>query len=88
VVGDKGYSSRVIRALCRCRGIPHTVPHCRNEHRGSFDKAVHWLRRKVEHAIGRAKQVRAPATRYDKRSERYRALWVIAMTIALLGETH
>jgi transposase len=112
-VGDKGYSSRAIRALCRrhgirhtiphqrlealegklalCRrhGIRHTIPHRRDEHRGGpFDRQVYRLRHKVENAIARCKHFRALATRYDKRGESYRALWVIAMTIVWLKARH
>jgi hypothetical protein len=49
IVGDKGYSSRAIRATCRRRGIRHTIPHCRDEHRtGPFDRTLYRLRHKVE----------------------------------------
>lgn len=89
MVGDKGYSSRAIRALCRHHGIRHTIPRRTNEHRrGPFDRAVYRLRHKVENAIARCKHFRAIATRYDKRGEHYRALWVIAMTIVWLREKH
>ncbi len=89
IVGDKGYSSRAIRALCRRHGISHTIPHRRDEHRGGpFDRAVYRLRHRVENAIARCKQFRALATRYEKRAEQYRALWVIAMTLLWLRERH
>lgn len=89
IVGDKGYSSRAIRALCRRRGLRHTIPHRSNERRGGpFDRQVYRLRHKVENAIARAKQFRALATRYDKRGESHRALWVIAMTIVWLKQGH
>jgi transposase len=85
VLGDKGYSSRHIRALCRRRGIRYTIPRRTNECRtGSFDRALYRLRHKVECAINRCKQFRSLATRYEKRAESYRALWVIALTILWL----
>jgi transposase len=81
-VGDKGYSSRELRARCRRRGIRHTIPRRRTEHRsGPFDRASYRLRERVERLINRCKQYRSLATRYDKRGESYRALWTIAMTI-------
>jgi transposase len=87
IIADKGYSSRAIRALCRRRGIRHTIPHKENEHRtGPFDRALYRLRQQVERAINRAKQCRSLATRYEKRAESYRALWVIALTIFWLPE--
>jgi transposase len=89
IVGDKGYSSRAIRALCRRHGIRHTIPRRRDEHRGGpFDRQVYRLRHRVEHCFARCTQFRALATRYDKRGESYRALWVIAMTIVWLREPH
>jgi transposase len=89
IVGDKGYSSRAIRALCRRHGIRHTIPHRRDEHRGGpFDRATYRLRHKVENCFARCKQFRAIATRYDKRAESYRALWVVAMIIVWLRENH
>ena len=85
IVGDKGYSSRAIRATCRRRGIRHTIPHRRDEHRtGPFARAIYRLRHKVECAINRCKQHRSLATRYEKRAESYRAFWVIALTILWL----
>ncbi len=89
IVADKGYSSRAIRALCRRHGIRHTIPHRRDEHRGGpFDRHLYRLRHKVENCIARCKQFRAIATRYDKRGESYPAMWVIAMTIVWLRDTH
>jgi transposase len=89
IVGDKGYSSAAIRALCRRRGIRHTIPRKANERRGGpFDRAAYRLRHKVENAFARAKQFRAIATRYDKRGEQYRAMWTIAMTIIWLRDHH
>ena len=79
VVGDKGYTGRPRRASCRRRGIRYTIPRRRDEHRtGPFDRASYRLRHRVERLINRCKQFRSLATRYDKRAESYRALWVIA----------
>jgi transposase len=70
IIGDKGYSSAPIRALCRRRGIRHTIPRRSNERRrGPFDRALYRLRHKVECAINRGKQFRSLATRYEKRAE-------------------
>jgi transposase len=89
VAGDKGYSSRAIRQHCRRRGIRHTIPRRRDERRtGPFDRARYRLRHKVEHLINRCKQFRSLATRYDKRGESYRALWVIACTILWIKDAH
>lgn len=85
VVGDKGYSSRHIRRLCRRRGIRYTIPRREDEHRtGPFNRAIYRLRHKVECTINRCKHYRSLATRYEKRAESYRAFWVIALTILWL----
>jgi transposase len=84
-VGDKGYSSRRLRQHLRCRGVRHTIPHKTNEQGGGpFDRALYRLRHKVENLINRCKQYRSLATRYDKRGDTFRTLWVIACTILWL----
>jgi transposase len=87
VVGDKGYTGRRHRASCRRRGIRHTIPRRRTERRtGPFDRAVYRLRNRVERLINRCKQYRSLATRYEKRAESSRTLWVIAATIRWLRD--
>jgi len=79
VVGDKGYSSDKIRSYTRRRGIRITIPRKANETRtGPFDRAIYRQRNRVERLINRCKQFRRLATRYEKRAEHYRAMWVIA----------
>ena len=88
-MGDKGYTGRARRAYCRRRGIRYTIPRLRTERRGDpFDRAAYRLRNRVERLIARCKQFRSLATRYDKRAESYRALWVIAMIILWIREAH
>ena len=85
VVGDKGYSSRKIRAYLRRRGIRYTIPRKQNERRtGPFDRTIYRLRNRVERLINRLKQFRRLATRYEKRADHYRAMWVIAATLLWL----
>jgi transposase len=87
VVGDKGYTGRARRAYCRRRGIRHTIPRRRDERRtGPFDRALYRLRNRVERLISRCKQYRSLATRYDKRGDSYRALWLVAFTILWIHE--
>ena len=89
VVGDKGYTGRQRRAYCRRRGLRYTIPRLRTERRGGrFDRAAYRLRHRVERLIARCKQFRSLATRYDKRAESYRALWVLAMMILWIREAH
>ena len=62
-----------------------TIPRKRNERRrGPFDRAAHRGRIRVERLINRCKQFRRLATRYEKRAENYRAMWVIAAVLLWL----
>lgn len=79
MLGDKAYSSAAIRAHLRRRGIKATIPepadqvrNRRQRGRGggrppAFDPAAYKQRNTVERAIGKLRQHRAVATRYDKR---------------------
>ena len=85
VVGDKAYSSRKIRQYARRRGLRITIPRKRNESRARpVDRAVYRTRNRVERLINRLKQYRRLATRYEKRAENYRAMWIIAATLLWL----
>ena len=89
VVGDKGYTGRAHRAVCRRRGIRYTIPTRRTERRcGPFDRAVYRARNQVARRIGRGTQVRSLATRSDTRAESYRALWRIAMLLLWIKADH
>jgi transposase len=85
LVGDKGYSSRAIRAHLRRRGVRVTIPRRKTERRtGPFDRAAYRERNRVERLINRCKQYRSLATRYEKRGDHYHALWSIAFIILWL----
>lgn len=49
-----------------------------------FDPAVYRPSNRVERLINRLKQFRRLATRYDKRDENYRTLWLVVVTIPWL----
>jgi transposase len=85
VCGDKGYSSRKIRAYLRRRGIRYTIPRKTNERRtGPFDRVLYRTRNLVERAINRLKQFRRIATRYEKKAENYLAMLQIGSTLIWL----
>jgi transposase len=85
VAGDKGYDSAEIRAYLRRRGVRITIPRKANERRrGSFDRALYKERNRIERLINRLKQNRRLATRYDKRGETYRGMWVIGAILLWL----
>lgn len=79
VLADKAYSNAAIRAHLRRRKIRATIPEpagqARNRRqRGShggrppaFDATAYKQRNTIERTIGRLRQHRAVATRYDKR---------------------
>ncbi len=90
VLGDKGYSSKAIRAWLRRRGIGHTIPERadqirnrlrRGSHGGrppAFDKQLYKHRNVVERCFNRLKQWHGIATRYDKTTESYQAAVTLA----------
>jgi transposase len=85
VVGDKGYSSRRIRAWLRQHGIRHTIPHKRNECQcGPFDRGLYRERSQVERLINRLKQFRRVATRYEKRAANFLAMVIVAALLIWL----
>jgi transposase len=85
IVGDKGYSYNFIRRYLRRKGIRYTIPRRSDQTRtGPFDKAIYRERNHVERLINRLKQYRRIATRYEKRSENYRAFLTIAAILLWL----
>ncbi len=85
IVGDKGYSFPHIRRYLRQRGVRITIARKSNQHRGGpFDKAIYRLRNRAERLINRMKHFRRLATRYEKRAENYRAMWLLAAILLWL----
>lgn len=77
--GDKGYCGKPVQALLRRRGIRATIAKRQNmSQKGPFDKTIYRLRNRIERTINRFKQFRRLATRYEKRADNYRAMWIIA----------
>jgi len=94
LLADRGYAHDSCRRLLRRRGIPHTIPERRDQRerrrrRGgrppSFDAATYARRNVVERCVGRLKQWRSVATRYEKRASNYRAMVVIAALMVWLS---
>ena len=85
VVGDKGFSYRPVRAYLRRRGIGAVIP-TRSDQRQNprFDRAAYRERNRVERTIGRLKQFRRVATRYEKRAVHYLAVLTIASLLLWL----
>jgi len=93
LLGDKGFSYERCRAVLRRRGIPHVIPE-RSDQRArrarrpgrkpAFDAVAYTRRNVVERCVGRLKQFRALATRYDKTADAYHALVLLASLILWL----
>jgi transposase len=79
LVGDKGYSTRAIRAYLRIHGIRAVIASRRDQTRSkTFDRAKYRARNVVERFINRLKQFRRIATRYEKRAVNYLAMVTLA----------
>jgi len=83
VAGDKGYDGAAKREAIRSRGSKPLIPH-RKQRDGTypasaegFDKEEYRRRNVVERLIGRLKEYRRIATRYDKLAESFRAFVLI-----------
>jgi transposase len=78
VAGDKGYDSETIRQGIRRRGGEPVIPHRKGKDgkypasAEGFDKETYRRRNVVERLIGRLKQNRRIATRYDKLAESFK----------------
>ena len=79
VSGDKGYDGAAMRQSIRSHGSTPVIPH-RKSRDGSyppeaagFDKAQYRRRNVVERLIGRLKENRRIATRYDKLAQTFRS---------------
>lgn len=80
VVADKAYSSSTVRAYLRRRGIRCGIPRRSTEPADrAFDRPLYRERNRVERAIGRLKQHRRLATRFEKLARRYAAMVTIAL---------
>jgi transposase len=84
LAADKGYDSQPFREQLEAKGIKSVVPH-RRRHDGSypdraagFDKETYRRRNVVERCVGRLKEFRRVATRYDKLGATYRAFVLLA----------
>jgi transposase len=80
VAGDKGYDSQKIRANMRKRGIEPVIAHRRLQNgeyppqAAGFDKERYRQRNIIERLIGKLKEFRRIATRYEKLAEHFIAM--------------
>jgi transposase len=83
VAGDKGYSSPAIRAFLSACGAEPVIPHRKDELARMpapprFDKRAYRRRNAVERLVGRLKEWRRIATRFEKLAVNFAAMVRIA----------
>lgn len=85
LAADKAYSSAAIRSLLNQMGIRGVIPK-RSDQRGShrFNRRLYRKRNIIERLIGRLKEYRRIATRYDKIVDNYLAMAKIAFIRIIL----
>jgi len=86
VLGDKGYDSDAFVQALRRRGIEVVIPSRKNRVvPRPYDEVIYKERNKAERGFNRLKQFRRVATRYEKRSQNFLGLVLVAaITILLL----
>ena len=88
IIADKGYSYPPIRLLLARRGIRSVIPRRSDQRpldrRHRFDLTLYRERNRVERLVGRLKQFRRIATRYEKRASSYLAFLTLAALLLWL----
>jgi transposase len=83
VAGDKGYDGALSREAIRGRGSDPLIPSRKRrdgsypERSAGFDKQAYKRRNVVERLIGRLKEFRRVATRYDKLADSFKTFIVL-----------
>lgn len=86
VVADKGYSYHRIRRYLARRGIEAVIPWRTDQGWDpGFDRELYRERNKVERLVGRLKQWRRIATRYEKRAASYLAMLTLVAVVLWLS---
>ena len=84
--GDKGYSAGWVRQFLREWGIAPVIAHRKDETRPEeFDRAAYRERNLIERCVGRLKEFRRIATRYEKLGLHYLGMLHLGMIVLWLG---
>jgi transposase len=83
LLGDRGYSAPRIRRWLQDRAIQPVIPYRKDERQcwpvpPPLDRERYRLRNVIERTIGRLKQCRSIATRFDKLAETFLAMLTLA----------
>ena len=82
LIGDRGYDSNRFRAALLERGIAACIPSARSRTvEIPYDKTLYRERHRVENTIGRLKDWRRIATRYDRCAHTFFSAICIAATV-------
>lgn len=86
VIADRGYDADWLVERIEALGAEVVIPPKRNrrEPRREYDRNLYADRNKVERFIGRIKQYRRVATRYEKTASSYLAMVQVAAIMTLL----
>ena len=84
--GDKGYSAGWVRQFLRERGIEPVIAHRKDESRPEeFDREAYRERNRIERCVGRLKEFRRIATRYEKLGLHSLGVLHLGMIVLWLG---
>ena len=82
LIGDRGYDSNQFRAALIKRGITPCIPPTRNRKIDiPYDKTLYRQRHHIENMLGRLKDWRRIATRYDRCAHTFFSAICIAATV-------
>lgn len=85
VVADRGYDSAAFVEMIEQQGAEAVIPSRKtNKHQRCYDGNLYCDRNKIERFIGRLKQHRRVATRYDKCPASFLGFVLTAAVLALL----
>jgi transposase len=88
LVGDKGYSAGWVRSWLRERLIEPVIAHRKDEQRpDTFDREAYRERNLIERCVGRLKEFRRLATRYEKLGLHYLGMLHLGMILLWLPDS-
>lgn len=88
ITGDKGFDGDAVREACLDRSVNPNIPNKRNRvNLWHFDKEAYRERNRVERLIGKGKQFRRLATRYEKLKATYLGLLHLVFGFVRLRKT-
>ena len=86
IVGDKGYDSDALRKHIASYGVESVIPYrITSRHPQPLDKPKYKKRNRVERFIGRIKENRRVATRYEKTDSNFSGFVLLAAIKDWLG---